>query len=454
MNTESFGEIQVPLNIPTFEQISSIARAALPRFVSGVNPSILASWQRYFIEGFALATHSLTGPIRDLYLDMFPQTARRDALIRFLEYEGLSVLPAVGSVGAITQEGDVGTVIPTSTVYVIGANQYTVNTGTSIQTQGFTVSSMTRSGNIVTVKSLNNHPYASGMTITHAGADQSDYNGEHVITVTGYDEYTFEIETTPPTPATGTITSTGTFAALNVTSVLDGTDTNISGGTGLSLQGSIEGISGQAVTQFGGLSGGGDIESTEAIRQRVLLSRSTRGGVFTADQIRLAVFSINGNTRAFVKRATTSGAGGALDPMSGQVSIFFLRDEDTNPIPTPTIIAQTKQAIIDDGMLPANSSEADVFVQGPTLTDTNFVIGSLTPDTPTMRSSIQANLRAQINDNSEFEATVTRATYLSYINSTQDTVTGDTVTSFSVTTPPGDIVPGSGGIVSVGDITF
>ena len=69
------------------------------------------------------------------------------------------------------------------------------------------VTSVTRSGNTVTVTTTQNHGYATGQTATIAGAAQAEYNGTHAITVTGASTFTYTITTTPTTPASGTITA-------------------------------------------------------------------------------------------------------------------------------------------------------------------------------------------------------------------------------------------------------
>jgi len=56
------------------------------------------------------------------------------------------------------------------------------------------------------------HGLATGQMVTIRGALQPEYNGAgKVITVTGVDEYTYQVSGAPATPATGTITSTQCF---------------------------------------------------------------------------------------------------------------------------------------------------------------------------------------------------------------------------------------------------
>lgn len=52
------------------------------------------------------------------------------------------------------------------------------------------------------------HGHATGDRVLIADAVETAYNGAHTITVTGVDAYTFQVQGSPATPATGTITST------------------------------------------------------------------------------------------------------------------------------------------------------------------------------------------------------------------------------------------------------
>lgn len=65
---------------------------------------------------------------------------------------------------------------------------------------------ITRSGSTATVTATS-HGFLTDQCILIAGANEAEYNGEHYITVTGTDTFTFAVTGTPSTPATGTITA-------------------------------------------------------------------------------------------------------------------------------------------------------------------------------------------------------------------------------------------------------
>lgn len=69
------------------------------------------------------------------------------------------------------------------------------------------VSSITRAGNVATVTTATAHGFTTGKWATIASADQSEYNGTWQITVTGGSTFTYGVNASPVTPATGTITA-------------------------------------------------------------------------------------------------------------------------------------------------------------------------------------------------------------------------------------------------------
>jgi hypothetical protein len=68
------------------------------------------------------------------------------------------------------------------------------------------ITSITRSSNVATATFASAHGLATGDTALIAGANEVDYNGEFVVTVTSTTTLTFAVANTPATPATGTIT--------------------------------------------------------------------------------------------------------------------------------------------------------------------------------------------------------------------------------------------------------
>lgn len=441
---------------PTLDDYAGLIRAEFRRQLPNVDPTIFGSWARSFADGNATLAQAITFLVRDLEKQMFPQTATGDFLDLWGGYEDLERKAESSAFGTASLPGTNGTVIPFGTTFKAGNGTiYQSTLAATIVDISQSVASITRSGSTATVITPSDHQLATGIEETMAGADQSEYNITAIVTVTARNQFTYQVSGTPVTPATGTISYSTTLASVNVEAQVTGLATNLEAGASLPLETEIDGADDPALVQFDGLTGGASEETDEEYRFRILLSRSIIEGVFTPDQVKLAALSIAGNTRAFVKTPTLSVCpGGGTSPVPGQTGVFVLRDNDPSIIPSQTILDQTKQAVIDDGALPANTSEVDVFVEAPTLVETGFDFTTLSPDTPTMRIAVEDQLKAFFEDTVEFEQDVTEASYLGSIQATQDLQTGDFLVSFTLSTPTGNITVSAGEIATLGDVTF
>lgn len=435
------------LDYPTFNELIEQARAELQTQLPSVDPTVGGSWAKAFVDGSAVMAQILTYLVRDLEQQLFPQTAAGDFLDLWGEYEGLERLGATGASGYIVLEAGVGTLIPALTDFT-GSNGYVYSTQTamssSLVTQGITT--ITRSGATATATCTTDHNLATGVTVTVSGAVQSEYNTTTPVVVTSATTFQYTVVGTPATPATGTLKYAATFASIPVEASETGEVTNIDSGGQLSNDDYGTGIVG-----YDNLSGGSSEETDNNYRERILLSRSIISGVFTPDQIKLAAMSIAGNSRVFVKKPILGATGGYESPYPGQVSVFIMR---TDGEVTQTIINNTKAAIVEDGAMPSEMSEADLFVQAPDMVETDFVFSALSPDTPTMRTAIENQLAAFFNDTVEFEDTVTQTEYLCAIQSSQSTETGEYIQSFTLSSPVGDITVTDGEIATLGEVTY
>lgn len=447
------------LTYPTFDDLSAQIRAEFRKQLPDVDPTVFGSWARAFADGNAVLALNIMFLVRDLEQQLFPQTATGDFLDIWGGYEGLTRTPETPATGPVTVTGTAGVVIPASTAFTgsngVAYNSVAVATITAVNQS---ISSLTRSGSLVTATLTSEHDLANGVEVTVSGATEPEYNGTYAVTVISTLEFTYTISGTPTTPATGSPEYEVDLAAVTVEALDTGTDTNLESGAQLAFDTPIANADSPGIVQFDGLTGGASEETDEAYRERILLSRSIIEGVFTPDQIRLAALSVAGNTRAFVKKPTLSvcagGSGSATDPVPGQCSVFLLRDNDPSIIPSQTILDTTKAVIIEDGAMPAHMAEVDLFVEAPTLVSTDFDFTALSPDTPTMRSAVSAQLKAFFDDTVDFEQDVTEASYLGAIQSTQDLETGAFIVSFTLSTPSGDISVSDGEIATLGTVSF
>lgn len=448
----------MPLSYPTLEQLIETARAEFRRQLPNVDPTVFGSWSRGFIDGCGAMAHALGFVVRDLEQEMFPQTATDEFLDRWGAYEDLPRNPATGASGPISLNGTVATVINAGEQFT-GSNDvvYSVISPAAVEVVALLLTSLTRSGTTATAITATPHKLATGMSMTVSGADQGAYNILAPVTVIGPNTFTYQVAGSPATPATGTINETSNFASLNVQAITTGPGTNMIAGSTLNV--GLPNLSSLAYVQFAGVSGGADLESNDDYRDRIIESRSNISGVFTEDQIKIAARTIPGNTRVFVKRPVTalgSGTQGlpSYSPAAGQVVVIVVRDDDENIIPTQSILDQTKTAILELGKLPAHTRADDVFVLAPVAQVVNFVFSAILPNTETMKTSIRNQLIAFFQDSVTFEDDIPAPSYQGTIQNTRDTVTGERLQSFTLSSPVAAIVVADGNIPVLGTVTF
>lgn len=255
---------------------------------------------------FALAD-GISGRTFDFYLQLnvlieqlFMDTANNDFLERWGSYKSTTRNPATQSVGNITATGTVSSSIPLGTTLQDSeGNQFTTTTAKVIGTVGLTLTSLTRSGSTVTGTTTSDHGFATGIDVVIAGAVETQYNGTQTISVTGATTFTYEITTTPSSPATGTITATVDATTIPIISNGYGEAQNLLAGTELTFTSPIAGVDNTAYIQYDALSGGTDIETDADYRDRVIDRYQNPIAQFNKNQIVSTAKSVSGVTRVF-----------------------------------------------------------------------------------------------------------------------------------------------------------
>ena len=137
----------------------------------------------------------------------------------------------------------------------------------------------------------------------------------------------------------------------------------------------------------------------------------------------------------------------------GQVRVFFMRDNDDNPIPSGSEIIPVRAKI--EEILPANTDDVnDLFVLAPTAVPVDFTFTALSPSTTSMRAAITANLRQFFDESTVVGVDIDEDAYRSAIFNTVDTETGDVVDSFELSAPSGDIAITSSEIGTLGNTVY
>jgi len=297
----------VSFNLITFEEFVAQANAEVRRVNPDIDPTVFGSFTVPYNTSASALAYSVQQTVVDLSVQLFPQTAEGEFLERWAGYEGLERLPASSATGLISIEGVAGTTIPALTVFQ-GSNglDYESQAVSTVVDVSQVIQTLERSGSTITATMADDHQLASGIKAIIAGAVEADYNGTFTITVVARNKFTYTIATTPTTPATGTINYSATFASIELKAVDTGQQTNTSNGSVFTPTPAIVNVDPSGFAQFDGMSGGAEVETNDALRVRVLLSRSLIEGVFTPDQVKLAALSVAGNTRVFVIRPSLS----------------------------------------------------------------------------------------------------------------------------------------------------
>ncbi len=446
----------MPIEIKTIQQNEQVLTNALVKSINTgqsdpskkVDPTIRNSFLRGLSQSLALGIYENNKNIQKGITEAF---LGGDSWREFWASKiGINSQDATTSNGNIVLTGTAGTLISAGTL-ITNANsiQYSTNANVTIANQTINIASITRAGTQVTVETVDNHNLANNVVISILGANETAYNvSGQTIAVTGLKTFTFNIASTPSTPATGTLTLNFTNAVANVTSTTLGANTNIGSIIELTLVNAIINVNPAVFTTFDGISGGLDVESDLSVENRVAEKfQSYFSAPFT--KVGIPIFlkeAVAGIARVWVKDAY---------PQAGKVTIYFVRDNDVNILPNSTQINDAKNAIINgtdklDLIKPSNTPDSYVIVLAPTPVTVNFIFTSVTPNTDAMKQAIKDNLIDFFKNNTDFETSITRDELFNIILQTTDDNGNTPKVSIGLT----DIIVGFGQIPILGTIEF
>lgn len=449
----------MPLQFPSFEDFFNEYVAVFKTAIPEIDPTI-KGWSQGFGRAAAAVAKTNVVVLDKAVKQFFPQTSTGEFLDLWASYENLERLSPRGSSGLIAYPADAGTLISQGEQFTSGGFTYSVQADQIAALLGGAIATIERVGDIATATLDIDITFATGMSVLVANAIEPEYNGTFIVTVINRNQFTYTVEGTPSTPATGSPTWASEYASLSVLSDQTGAESELINGSQLIPPTSLSSTTGGefAFVGFAGVSGGGDLETDAQLLERILLSRSIVPGIFTNSQIRLAALSVAGNTRVFIVNpelnvSAPSPAPGDI-PAPGQVAVYFLRDNDPTIIPDQNEIDITKDAIAENGALPSHTSIDDLLVFAPILVPVDVTISNLLPNTPTMQDAVRKQVEAYFEDVVDFQKDVRRDGISGAINNTQDLVTGELIESFVLVDPATDVTIGSGEIASVGAVTF
>ena len=424
--------------------ITDRVRTDVQRSLPESNPFLRNSFIGALIIGFAGRIYEFYLQLQIMLDEIFPDTASGTYLERWGTWKGITRNVATGASGNVTATGTPGSSIPSGSVLTSADGvEYQTTAAATIAANVLTLVSLTRTGSVATATSSSDHGFATGDTVVIAGAVETEYNGSVVITVTSTTTFTYTVSGAPSTPATGTITASLDSATVPVESVDVGADTNQGSGSTLSFSSPIAGVDSTAYVQFGEIAGGTDLETDDDLRARIIERYSNPVSFFNVNNIEKKAEEVSGVTRVWVEEIT---------PAVGQVTVYFVRDNDASIIPSAAEVTEVNNKLLE--IKPAHMDPADLIVSAPTAVPVNFTFSSITPNTTTMQAAIINSLTAFFQDDTVVGADITEAAFDSAVYQTVDLTTGQRLTDFTITIPASTVTIATGEIGTLGSVTF
>jgi uncharacterized phage protein gp47/JayE len=269
----------------------------------------------------------------------------------------------------------------------------------------------------------NSPAFAAGV-VNVSGTDGTLIPAGTVLVRSDGVKYETEIDVTV---ASGSVT-------LDVLSISAGASGNCAGGTVLSFESPIAGVSSTGTVAVAGISLGADKEDIEDYRTRVMeRMRSPPHGGAAADYVAWAK-EVAGVTRAWVYPQELG---------AGTVTVRFCRDDDLDgPIPDSSEVTAVANYIAAKKPVTATLT-----VVAPVATPINFTL-HIAPDTSDTRAAVQAELTDMLRRTAEPGA----ITYLSQLRTAIGNAAG--ITDYTLTAPAANVSHTAGQLATLGTITW
>ena len=436
----------MPINLPKDStEVIARSRVDVARSLDNSNPFLRNHWLESLVNANGNRSFDFYFELAQALLEAFPDTAV-DNLPQWAGIYKVIQNPATIASGNITfTAAAAGGIIPISTVVASSDGlEYVTQAAGTITAVVLTISSLTRVGTVATATTASAHNLGSNSQLTVSGAVETDYNLVNpAITVTSSTTFTYVVANDPTTPATGSPIATALIASVAVESTLFGVNQNQDADAPLTLQTPISGVNDTADVNQAALTGAVDIETVEVWSARTVERIQNPVANFNVAKIISEAKTISGVTRVFVEEVT---------PAVGQVTIYFMRDNDVNPIPDGAEVAEVKAVLLL--IKPATTDPDDVIVSAPTAVPTNYTFSSLSPNTTTMQAAVTSNLKQFYAERTEIGVNIDEDAYRAAIFNTVDEATGDVVTGFALSAPSGDITIAAGQIGTLGVIVY
>lgn len=433
------------LKFPTSaKEVSDRSKADVQRELATSNPFLRNSWLGAIVTSAANRIFDFYLQLKVALRESFPDTATGTYLTRWAAIWGKQIIAASKANGIVVATGTAVASIPISTIMTVsGVGNFISTAAGTISANKITVTSLVLVGQTATAKASSSHGLANNVSVTISGAADSAYNITASITVTAADEFEYTIAGTPVDETGITAAASYVSGSIPIESVDFGADTNIDAGTELTLQSPIVNVDDTLAVNFDAVGGGTNEETQESLRLRMLSRIQNPVANFNVAEITDKAKQIAGVTRVFVQEVT---------PALGQVTIYFMRDGDSSRIPSGSEVTKVKNNILT--IKPASTSSVDVIVLSPTAVVVDFTFTAIFPNTSTMQAAIKNSLGQFFDERTNVGVVVDEDAYRSAIFNTIDTVTGDRLSTFTITAPAGDVAVTTGDIAILGNVVF
>lgn len=431
----------------TSKDVTQRAKVDVRREVGRSDPFVRRSYLGAIVVGLCNRVFEFYLSLREVELESNPATAIKN-LHRWASIWKIFTLPGTPANGSLWVHANVGadgTIVANGSRFVSSDGSVYLSTAdATFAAGGGSISALSASGGIATA-TRTGHGLASNAIVTITGATQPGFNLADVpVTVTGPNTFTYEVDPALSGAATGSPVLSVFGASIPIVSEGAGSAFNLDADTPLSFEaGAPANVSSPAFVAAPGIANGSDIESDDAKRARMLFRIRNPTSHFNVAAITAKAMEVGGVTRVFVQPIT---------PAVGQVTVYFMRDNDLSAIPDSGEVAAVKAALLE--IKPVEMSDSDLKVEAPTAVPTAFTFSAISPSTASMKEAVKATLADFFRLKTTVGVNVAQDAYRSAIFNTRDPVTGDPVASFTLSTPAGAISVSAGQIATLGTVTI
>jgi uncharacterized phage protein gp47/JayE len=434
---------------PTLQDLIDRNQADLINEFEGLDPTLPNSFEGALSKMIAGRAFEFYGSLTLLVARLLLTTTSDNFLDAYASIFKLVRNPATASAGNIAITGTDGTLIPSGTLFNSDSGiSYETTSNANISIFSDNAASFSVNGIVVTVTTSAPHNFGTGMSVTIDPAGvPPEIIGTYQIVVTADNQFTYTTATAATNGVYAPGIVTANFVSVVVQATIFGQNTNQSSGVQLTLSSPISGVDTTAYVNFNGLTGGADVESDEAFRERTQYRIRNPIAYFSPSMLKNLLFSFGGITRVWVEK---------LNPANG-FTVYYVRDENDPIFPSPADTNEVRSKIPTGAEIP----DANVVVASPVEKSIEFTFGNLQPDTFSMRNAVTAALEQFFRDSVTmgFEQNIlTQIEYVRPIYAAIDVETGEPVSSFTLTTvngvAPGDINIANDELPTLGVVTY